>query len=219
MTILSLEELRAEALITIRKIEEGQKLEPVARALVALSVSISVTALRSADIRSRIAEAFDAGASVDQIEEVIALASGLGVHSLMASQVAVVEEASRRGLIDALIPLDHERQILWDKCVGGDPFWAGFSEHFPGFLDAMLRLSPKVFEGFFAYCAIPWSIGTVRARVKELCAMACDATPAHRFRPGFRLHLVNAIKLGAGRQEILDVLDIAASAPVHQGHS
>jgi hypothetical protein len=57
----------------------------------------------------------------------------------------------------------------------------------------------------------------VRARVKELLAMACDATPAHVFMPGFRLHLANAISLGASRQAIDECIELAALAPPHIG--
>ncbi len=151
------------------------------------------------------------------MQEIIALASGLGVHSLMASSLAVLEEAARRELVDPGAALDPERQALWDRHVGEDPFWTGFSEELPGFLEAMLRLSPDIFVGFFAYCAIPWRSGTVRARVKELAALACDAAPSHRFRPGFRVHLKNAIKLGVGRFAIMQALDLGAAAPEHQG--
>ncbi len=49
--------------------------------------------------------------------------------------------------------------------------------------------------------------------------MACDACPTHCFGPGFRVHLTNAIALGVSRQAILEVLDIAAAAPLHDGYS
>jgi alkylhydroperoxidase/carboxymuconolactone decarboxylase family protein YurZ len=135
----------------------------------------------------------------------------------MLSAVAVLDEAARRGLADPGGPLDPGQQNLWDEHVGGDPFWTGFSEELPGFLEAMLRLSPDIFAGFFAYCAIPWRSGTVRAWIKELAALACDAAPSQRFRPGFRVHLKNAIKLGVGRTAISQALDIAAAAPEHRG--
>ena len=217
MTMLSLADLRREAEALTHDAPEGGALDPMARALIALAVAVSVTALDRATINAEIDAAFDAGASAAQVQEIIALVSGLGVHSLMASAMPVLAAAERRGLVDKRAPLDPERQQLWDRHVGDDPFWNGFSEELPGFLDAMLRLSPALFAGFFAYCAIPWQSDTVRAKVKELAAMACDATPTHRFRPGFRLHLKNALGLGLGRAAILEALDIAARAPGHQG--
>lgn len=217
MNAISISELRHEAGTMTAGLPEGEPLDAQAAALVALAVAVSVTSLDRAAVNVAIDAVMDAGATVEQVQEIIALVSGLGVHSLMVTSVAVLEEAEKRGLADPGAPLDSGRQQLWDKHVGDDPFWQGFSEELPGFLEAMLRLSPDIFTGFFEYCAIPWRSGTVRAKVKELAAMACDAAPSHRFRPGFRVHLKNAIKLGVGRAAIFQALDIAAAAPEHRG--
>jgi alkylhydroperoxidase/carboxymuconolactone decarboxylase family protein YurZ len=217
MSQISIPDLRAEAAALTAQLPAGEPLDEQASALIALAVAVSVTSLDRTAIDTGIARAFDAGASIAQVQEIIALVSGLGVHSLMVSAAAVLEEAGKRGLADPRAPLDPERQRLWQVHVGDDPFWTAFSAELPGFLEAMLRLSPDIFTGFFAYCAIPWQSGTVRARVKELAAIACDAAPSHRFRPGFRVHLANAIKLGVGRTAILQALDIAAAAPEHRG--
>jgi alkylhydroperoxidase/carboxymuconolactone decarboxylase family protein YurZ len=217
MNEISIAGLRAEAETLTAGLPAGEALAEVESALVSLAVAVSVTSLDRAAVRASIEAAMDAGASVAQIQEIIALVSGMGVHSLMVSAVTVLNQAAKRELADPAAPLDAERQQLWDKHVGSDPFWDGFSEELPGFLEAMLRLSPDIFVGFFDYCAIPWRSSTVRARIKELAALACDAAPSHRFRPGFRLHLKNAIKLGVGRTAILQALDIAAAAPGHRG--
>ncbi len=217
MTDIPIAALREEADILTAGIANGEPLDLLGAALVTLAVSASVTALDRPAVASAIAQCFDAGATVGQVQEILALASGLGVHTLMVTATAVLEAAHKRGLIDAEAPLDAERQVLWDRHVGTDPFWNGFSAELPGFLEAMLRLSPDIFIGFFEYCAIPWRSGTVRARIKELAALACDAAPSHRFRPGFRVHLKNAIALGVGRHAILQALDIAAAAPEHRG--
>jgi len=217
MTVISIAQLRAEAETMTASLGEGEPLDAFGLALVTLAVTASVTALERDGIERAIALAFDAGATITQVQEILALSSGLGVHTLMVTAAPVLDAAAARGLIDAARPLDPERQSLWDRHVGNDPFWRGFTEELPGFLEAMLRLSPDIFVGFFEYCAIPWRSGTVRARIKELAALACDVTPSHRFRPGFRVHLKNAIALGIGRRAILQALDIAAAVPEHRG--
>jgi len=217
MTQLSIADLRAEAEVMTTAIAAGEPLDALSQALIELAVAVSVTSLDRQAIAAAVAAAFDAGASTAQVQEIVALVSGLGVHSLMVSACMVLDAAQQRGLADADQPLDAERQRLWAQHVGSDPFWTSFSEELPGFLETMLRLSPDIFAGFFAYAAIPWRSGTVRAKTKELAAMACDATPTHRFYPGFRVHLKNAIKLGVGRAPILQALEIAASAPPHSG--
>lgn len=213
----SLQDLEAIAIRALDQAQDGPGLDTLSTRLIELGCSVSVCSLDRDAIGSGIEKAFDAGATVDQIQEVIALISGLGVHSLMVSAVPVLMIAERRGVLDRSI--DARRQELWDLHVGDDPFWNGFEEEVPGFLHAMLVLSPELFEGFFAYCGIPWKSGTVRAVTKELVAMASDATPSHRFAPGFRIHLHNAIALGASKAMVRDAVEIAARTPAHNGTS
>lgn len=217
METISLHDLHQEALKELATVASGSPLEPIECALIKMGLAASVTSLDRSALSVAIDEAFDRGATAAQVQEVIALVSGLGVHSLMVSAATVHDAASRRGLASSAKALDAERQMIWDARIGDDPFWASFELEMPGFLGALLTLSPDIFTGFLDYCAIPWRSGTVPAKIKELTAMACDATPTHRFRPGFRVHLKNAIKLGVGQTAILQVMDIAANAPLHKG--
>lgn len=196
--------------------DAGDPLAPPDAALIRFGVYASVTSLDRSAVAQGIADALAAGATPAQIQEILSLVSGLGVHSLMVASATLVEQVRAAGfaIADTLTP---EQEKLWDNHVGKDPFWIGFERELPGFLRSMLVLSPDQFEAFFQYCAVPWKSGQVRSRIKELTAMACDATPAHRFLPGFRLHLANAVALGAGRLAINEVLTIARTAPVHQG--
>ena len=218
MTSQKIADLRRYAIEKSSNIQEGLQLDPIAKGLIRLAVTVSVTSLDQGAIRLTIAAVLSAGATVEQAQEIIALTSGLGVHSLMAAETVLLDVARASGAIDPALPFDDMQQALWDKYVGTDPFWTGFSRELPGFLEAMLRLSPVMFEAFFAYCAVPWKTGTVRAWIKELAAMACDACPTHCFGPGFRVHLANAIALGASHEAILETLDIAAAAPNHTGY-
>lgn len=211
----NLEDMEALAVVALDGAVDGEPLDDLSAALIQLGCCVSVCSLDRSAIDSSIEKAFAAGASVEQIQEVIALISGLGVHSLMVSSVPVLEAARRHGRLDRT--MDAERVALWDRYVSDDPFWKAFEAEVPGFLQSMLILSPDIFEGFFAYCAIPWKSGTVRAATKELIAMASDATPSHRFVPGFRVHLRNAIALGASKTMVREALRIAARAPEHSG--
>lgn len=210
-----LEDMEALAVMALNDAADGAPLDELSVALIQLGCCVSVCSLDRKAIDHSIEKAFAAGASIEQVQEVIALISGLGVHSLMVSAVPVLDAARRHGRVGRT--MDAERQALWDRYVGNDPFWKGFEAEVPGFLQAMLILSPDIFEGFFNYCAIPWKSGTVRAVTKELIAMASDATPSHRFVPGFRVHLRNAIALGASKTMVREALRIAACTPEHSG--
>jgi alkylhydroperoxidase/carboxymuconolactone decarboxylase family protein YurZ len=217
MNGLGLEELGAIAAKRLAALPEGAPLNALERALIKLAVAVSVTSLNRDAIRAAIDDAQRAGATPDQMQEIVSMVSALGVHSLMAASVAIADAADRHGspLASGLNP---QQQQLWDSHVGDDPYWAKFRNSVPGFLEALIRLSPDQFRAFFDYCALPWRSGTVRARTKELAALACDATSAHRFLPGFLLHLDNAIAIGNQRLAILETLDIAADAPAHVGY-
>jgi alkylhydroperoxidase/carboxymuconolactone decarboxylase family protein YurZ len=212
MTSIDLKSLHAIALAALGNADDGQPLGPLDAALIRMGVAASVTALDRDAVGAAIADAMNAGATPAQIQEVVSLVSGLGVHSLMATAVLIARAADIEGA-----PLSPEQQALWETYVAADLFWDAFEVEFPGFLGALLRLSPDQFAAFFDYCAVPWKSGKVRGAIKELIAMACDATPAHRFGPGFRLHLGNAIALGVGRRAVMEALEIAAAAPAHDG--
>lgn len=205
-----------QALVAAQEVGDGEALGPVDRLLIRIGLACALPSLNKDASHHAIAEALTAGASAQQIQEIVSLMAGLGVHSLMLTANLITQEA---GLVDAdgAIAFTAEEQEKWDSRIAGDPFWDRMEEELPGFLRSMLKLSPAQFDAFFDFCAVPWKTRTVSARTKELLAMASDAMPSHRFMPGFRLHLANAIKLGAGRRAIEECLDLAASAPEHIG--
>jgi alkylhydroperoxidase/carboxymuconolactone decarboxylase family protein YurZ len=214
--IADLSEVREQAVGLLDGVEEGEPLDAVSAALIGLGLRASVFALDSAGTREYAERALNAGATPAQVSETLMLVAGLGVHSLMQGARdfrAVLEE---RGEADSG-PLDERRRALWEKHVGADPYWDSFEERVPGFLDALLRQSPESFEAFFAICAVPWKIGAVPARSKELIALATDSMPAHRYLPGVRIHVAGALKTGAGRRAILEAIDLGAAAPAHRG--
>lgn len=214
--LVTVARLRRHAQERLARVDEGDALDVLERALVALGIATSVTSLDQDAIDDSIGAAFAAGASVAQVQEIVTLVSALGVHSLMATAATIERLAAAHGR-EVRTDLDEQQSAMWQRLVGEDPYWAGFRAAMPDFLEALIRLSPEQFEAFFSYCQLPWTARAVRAQTKELVALACDATPAHRFKPGFILHLENAIALGVGRRSIIEVLDMAAAAPIHRG--
>lgn len=210
--MLTLSDIRSEALLALEATDEGAVLDGMTRELLAFAVRVSVTTLDTAGAKAHAQRAMAAGATTAQLHEVVLLVSGLGVHSLFEGTRLVQELAAA-----APVERDTQRQALWDLWVGQDRYWQGFERAVPGFLDALLQASPAGFDAFFRYCAVPWTEPQLSPLAKELIAMAADATPTHRFLPGMRLHLRNALRLGAGRTAVLEALEIAAQAPAHPG--
>lgn len=216
---ITVEQAREEALALLGGVDEGEGLDVKTAALIALGVHAAVTTLASEAITIWAERALDAGATLEQVHETLLVVSGLGVHTLMEGTSRVTALARARGLGTGTLdgPLDPARLALRNSRQGDHPYWQDFNRETPGFLDDLLRMSPEAYAAFFDYCAVPWRTRALRGQVKELLALACDATPAHRYLPGLRLHARNAIALGAGRRSVLETLDIAAAAPTHRG--
>jgi alkylhydroperoxidase/carboxymuconolactone decarboxylase family protein YurZ len=215
--LVSIDDVRAEALLLLGGVPDGDGLDPPTAALVELAVRASVSVLDPDGIEDHARRALDAGATPSQIHETVVVVSGLGMHSLMEGTRRLAAVLQERGDTSLDAPLDAHRAAMRQRMQGDDPYWEHFEREVPGFLDALLRLSPEAYEAFFAYCAVPWRTGAVRGWAKELISMASDATPTHRYLPGMRMHLSNAVRLGVGRNAILQALDIAAAAPAHRG--
>lgn len=205
------ETLKQSAVARLDGLEPGDRLTPLETAFIAYALAVSPTMLDlpRAEILAR--EALGLGATTKQLHDVLILLSALGTHSLMLGSVMI------DALDDSPAPMDDARQTLWDDYVGNDPYWASFETRVPGFLAALLRQSPHTFEAFFTYCALPWQDRSLPAKLMELIALAVDCAPAHRFGPGFRLHLENAIALGIPPAKILGAIDIAAASGTHPG--
>lgn len=214
-----LQAARDEAEILLREVPIGEGLKVQHRELIAFAVRMSVTTLDSASARVHAQCALDSGATKAQLHELLFLISGLGVHTLFEGTRLVnrLVAPSAGARTHDLLPLDEQRQQLWDKWVGKATYWESFEREVPGFLIELLHATPEGFDAFFRYCAVPWTSKTISPRLKELVSMAVDATPTHCFLPGMRLHLRNAVALGAGRDAVLRTLEIAAGAPIHSG--
>ncbi|MCW2672448.1 MAG: hypothetical protein JWP14_1037 [Frankiales bacterium] len=212
---VDLTELHDEVEKLLADVLPGEPLSPVARSLVEYAVLTSVAILDLAGARKAAEAALDAGATSAQLHEVLVLVSGLGLHTLMEGSRDLAEIITRRG--GRLPKIDEHRAAIRDRMLGTASYWNAFEGEVPGFLDALLRLSPEGFEGFVSFGAIPARTHQVAPLVKEIISVAVDALPNHRYLPGLRLHLGNALRLGAGRAEINEAVAIAAAVPEPPG--
>jgi alkylhydroperoxidase/carboxymuconolactone decarboxylase family protein YurZ len=214
-TGLDLDEVRAAVLGVISDVDEGAPLDSLSRALIEYGVRMCMSCLDVDGAADWAQRALDAGATADQLAEILLFVSGVGTHALIEGSRTLAGVIERRG--EALPERDGARQELWDRYRAGGSYWTTFETHVPGFLESLLRLYPDGFAAFMEFGAAPARTGHVDLFVKELIAIAADATPTHRYLPGLRAHLDNAIRLGVGRTAVLETLDIAAAAPAHRG--
>jgi alkylhydroperoxidase/carboxymuconolactone decarboxylase family protein YurZ len=81
--------------------------------------------------------------------------------------------------------------------------------------DGVLALDPDFFEAYFHFSAVPFKNGVLEPKVRELIYIAIDASTTHLFEPGIRIHVRNALELGATAAEIMEVLELTSVLGIH----
>lgn len=83
--------------------------------------------------------------------------------------------------------------------------------------DSVLRLDPDYFEAYLRFSEVPWLTGSLPPKVKELVYIAVDAVTTHLYEPGLRIHVRNALALGASEAEIMEVLELCTLIGLESG--
>lgn len=182
---------------------DGDHLDAATAALISFAVAASPTTLDRDGMRHHAQLALATEVAPGELTEAMILVSALGMHALHEGARVLAELMPSEG--------SPSPSALRMK-LQADRYWQRLDEELPGFLEALDRLSPHALSAFVEYCALPWRTGTLPAKVKELIYLSIDATPSHRYLPGLRLHVRNALDLGAGRREIVETIGIAAEA-------
>lgn len=85
-----------------------------------------------------------------------------------------------------------------------NPLWSTLKELDADFLEAYLHLR-----------SVPFKKGPLPPKVKELILIAINAATTHLYAPGVRRHIANALRLGATREEILEVIQLTTVLGIH----
>ena len=105
--------------------------------------------------------------------------------------------------------LSERQKSLKDQFIEERGYW---NEELLG---AMLRLDTDFFEAYLNFSATPWRKGVLSPKIKELIYIAIDASTTHLYAPGLRLHIANALKYGATKEEIMEVLELTSVLGIH----
>lgn len=103
---------------------------------------------------------------------------------------------------------DEHRGRLKDEFIRLRGYWAPL-------WDDLLRLDPDFFAAYLGFSSAPWRTGPLPPKVKELINIAIDAAATHLYEPGLRIHIRNALRHGAIREEIVEVLQLTAVLGIH----
>ena len=103
---------------------------------------------------------------------------------------------------------DQRRIGLKEKFIQERGYWNSF-------WGDVLADDPDYFEAYLNFSSVPWKHGTLAPKVKEFIYIAIDTSATHMFKLGLRIHVQNALKYGATREEIMDVLKLSSEIGIH----
>jgi len=104
--------------------------------------------------------------------------------------------------------LDTRRAGLKHDFISNRGYWSEL-------WDSVLELSPDYFEAYTNLSSEPWKTGTLSPKVKEFVYIAIDSATTHLYNAGTRIHIANALRHGATRDELVEVLMIASVLGIH----
>ena len=76
-------------------------------------------------------------------------------------------------------------------------------------------LDPDYLEAFLAFRAVPRRKGPLEQKYKEMIFIAINASTTHLHGPGVRRHIQNALRAGATKEEILEVIQLTTILGIH----
>ncbi|MBT2336642.1 carboxymuconolactone decarboxylase family protein [Variovorax paradoxus] len=172
--------------------------------LVLVALHGTVTALDSEGVRRHVERALAAGASRHDVLDVLITIVGAANHALYFAVPVLMRELKAAGHPQAEVPpVTPRAQAIKDEFVRTRGFW---NEQ----RDAIVRMMPEYFGALSQVSTESWTNGPLTPKERELLCIAIDCSVTHMYEPGLVIHIRNAIKNGAGREEILEVFHLAS---------
>jgi alkylhydroperoxidase/carboxymuconolactone decarboxylase family protein YurZ len=203
-TVLQLEPTFMRAYLNFSAVPwKKNHLDDKTKELMYLTVDAAATHMYMPGVRQHIRGALKAGATVQEIMEVLELTSTLGIHAMNIGVPVLVQVLVEKGLRTGPSELtEYQEQVKADftKTRG---YWHEF-------WDEMLELDPELFAAYTEFSSVPWRSGTLSPKVKEFVYIAFDTAATHLYVKGLKLHIENAIGYGATANEILEIMEIAS---------
>ena len=178
-------------------------LEPKIKELVLLAVDAATTHLYAPGVGEHVQRALELGATPAEVMEVLELTSTMGIHACNVGVPILLEELEAAGQSLGSEPLTARQEEIKAEFVAKRGYWNTF-------WDGVLRLDAEFFAAYTAFSSWSWETGVLEPKIKELIYTAFDASATHMFEPGLRQHIRNALALGATKEEIMEVFELAS---------
>ncbi|WP_161316059.1 carboxymuconolactone decarboxylase family protein [Sneathiella litorea] len=179
-------------------------LSPRLKELVLLGVHASASSVNETAMKRHIRRACSAGASEEDVIDVLISIVGQANHALYFSGSILVDELQSHSASDDVLPdMREDMAVIKKEFLEKRGFWHSDRE-------TLARLMPDYFIAQSTLSVAPWQSRSLTPRERELIFIAIDSSASHNYEAGLRLHIRNALKAGAHRDEIIEVMHLVA---------
>ncbi len=183
-------------------------LKPKVQEFIFIAVAASPTHIHVPGIKAHIQAALALGATASEITEVIGLTTLLGIHTVTLGAPILQELMEEEGIENTSSVDDSERQRIKDNFIRQRGFWTDT-------WNPILDLDPHFFEAYVDFSSLPSKTNVLSPKDRELITCAFDAATTHLFARGTKIHMRNALKLGATPGEVMEMLELTMLMGIH----
>lgn len=181
----------------------GDVLDSKLKEFIHVAVDALTTKMFNTGTRFHMEKAFDEGATVDELVEVIELTVNAGIYSTLVEGAGIL--AAEAGYPDLEEGEFEQCREEFEEAFG---YWSEFWED-------LARMDPEQFGNMTDLFSHPYKNGVLEPRERELINVATAITSTHLYAPGTRLHVTRALEAGATRAEILATIQISSVVGQH----
>lgn len=81
--------------------------------------------------------------------------------------------------------------------------------------DQVRKWDAEFIEAYLTFRSVPHRKGPLPKKVKEFILIAINAATTHLYAPGTRRHIQNALRHGATREELMEVIQLTTIMGIH----
>ncbi|PGH08302.1 hypothetical protein AJ80_07898 [Polytolypa hystricis UAMH7299] len=203
-----------ESYLNLQQAAQGRnRLPPKIQEFIHIAIAACTTHIHSPAIRAHIRSARSLGATQKEIMEVIGLTSLVGIHTVTLGAPILLEVMEELGIEvasgeDAAAKLESERARIKEAFIQRRGFWTET-------WNPILQLDPAFFESYSDFSSLASNTSALEPKYREIIICAFDAATTHLFARGTRIHMRNALRLGATPDEVMEMLEITCLMGIH----
>lgn len=207
--VLTLNPAYFEAYLKLHEASQNKNhLSPKVQEFISIAVAASPTHIHVPAIKAHIQAALALGATAAEITEVIGLTTLLGIHTVTLGAPILLELMEEEGIKNTTGVDDSERQRVKDDFIRQRGFWTDT-------WNPILDLDPHFFEAYVEFSSLPSKTNILAPKDRELITCAFDAATTHLYARGTKIHMRNALKLGATPGQVMEMLELTMLMGIH----